>query len=223
LNTWSLQLYMPSASDRIPVSQSTELSFSMGQTTSKSARNRDALISAAARLFWQSGYRGTSIAHIAEAAGIPVGNVFYYFRTKADVAQAVASGFVADTQDMIDEIAAASADPRKRLQLLAHRLAASQRVRLAHGCPVAAAVREFRGDAAAASLCAAEVFTLIAGFVSAETGRTGMRPALALAAGRAAVAEWQGGIVLGHALSDAAVIAESARRLSRLLGVQETH
>lgn len=193
-----------------------------GQPT-KGMRNREALVSAAARLFWQRGFHGASLADVAKAAEIPAGNLFYYFKTKADIALAVAAGFAADTQDMLDEIAAASPDPRKRLALLSQRLAASQRARLMHGCPVAAAVREFRMDAPAASAKAAEVFTLIAGFASAESGRTGLRPALALAAGRAAVAEWQGGIVLGHGLSDAAILAESARRLARILGVQEAH
>ncbi len=195
----------------------------MSESLSKGVRNREALVSAAARLFWQDGFHGSSLADIAKAADIPVGNLYYYFKTKSEVALAVASGFVADTQDMLDEIAAFSPDPRKRLSLLSQRLAASQRARLTHGCPVAAAVREFRADAPLASAKAGEVFTLIAGFVSAESGRTGLRPALALAAGRAAVAEWQGGIVLGHALSDAAILAESARRLARILGVQETH
>jgi AcrR family transcriptional regulator len=193
----------------------------MSDVMSKGVRNREALVSAAARLFWQSGFHGASLAEIAKAADVPVGNLYYYFKTKADIALAVASGFAVDTQDMLDEVAAASTDPRKRLSLLAQRLAASQRARMIYGCPVAAAVREFRPDAPDASAKAGEVFSLIAGFVSAESGRTGLRPALALAAGRSAVAEWQGGIVLGHALSDAAIIAESARRLSRILGVQQ--
>ena len=193
----------------------------MSEIPAKGARNREALVSAAARLFWQHGFHASSLADIAKAADIPVGNLYYYFKTKSEVAHAVALGFAADTQDMLDEIAAASPDPHKRLSLLAQRLAASQKARMTHGCPVAAAVREFRTDAPSASAKAGEVFSLIAGFISAETGRTGLRPALALVAGRSAVAEWQGGIVLGHAMADASAIAESGRRLSRILGVQE--
>jgi AcrR family transcriptional regulator len=190
----------------------------MIEVATKGTRNREAIVSAAARLFWQRGYHGASLADIAGEAELPVGNLYYYFKTKGDLAIAVASGFAVDTQDMLDEINASVPDPRKRLRLLSERLAASQRTRLAHGCPVAAAVRDFRAEAKAASDKAAEVFTLIAGYASAELVRSGQRPALALAAGRAAVAEWQGGIVLGHALGDAAVVAESARRLSRILG-----
>jgi AcrR family transcriptional regulator len=194
----------------------------MAKASLKGARNREALVAAAARLFWLNGYHATSIADIAAEAGIPVGNVYYYFRTKADVAFGVADGFVDDTVDLLDAVAAYSPDPRLRLARLSDRLAASQKSRVAHGCPVAAAIREFRGDAPAASRRAAEVFTLISGFVATEAGRTGLRPALALGTGRAAVAEWQGGIVLGSALQDGPAVAESARRLARILAVGET-
>ena len=193
----------------------------MTKAAGKGARNREALTAAAAKLFWLNGFHATSIADIAMEAAIPVGNVYYYFRTKADVAMAVADGFVEDTTDLLDTVIAHSADPRQRLARLSDRLAASQKSRLAHGCPVAAAVREFRLEAPVASRRAAEVFTLISGFIASEAGRTGLRPALALGAGRAAVAEWQGGIVLGSALQDGPAIAESARRLSRILGVGE--
>lgn len=187
----------------------------------KGERNREALLAAAARLFWQNGYNGSSIADIADEAGIPVGNVYYYFKTKAEVALAVANGFVEDTADLLDSVTAHSPDPRQRLAKLADRLAASQKSRLVHGCPVAAAIREFRIHAPEASRRAADVFTLISGYIATEAGRTGLRPSLALATGRAAVAEWQGGIVLGSALQDGPVVAESARRLARILSIAD--
>ncbi len=193
----------------------------MANTETKGKRNRDSLVSAAARLFWQRGYSATSIADLAGEADIPVGNIYYYFRSKADVANAVADGFVRDTEDMIAEITNASGDPRSRLILLVERLAASQRSRLLHGCPVAGAMRDFRSDAPKASERAAEVFSIISAFIASEIGRTGARPAVALGIGRAAVAEWQGGIVLGSALREASVVAESARRLARIVGISE--
>jgi AcrR family transcriptional regulator len=193
----------------------------MTKVESKGQRNREVLISAAARLFWQRGYSATSIADLAVQANIPVGNIYYYYRSKADVAYAVADGFVRDTEDMIGEICAASADPRSRLNLLVGRLASSQRSRLAHGCPVAGAMREFRLEAPKAADRAAEVFLAISAFVASEVGRGGTRPAVALGIGRAAVAEWQGGIILGSALKEASVVAESARRLARIAGVAE--
>jgi AcrR family transcriptional regulator len=199
------------------------LELALAKAETKGKRNRDSLTSAAARMFWQQGYNATSIADLAAAANIPVGNVYYYFQSKADVAYAVADGFVRDTEDMISEIIAASADPRARLVSLVERLSASQRNRLAHGCPVAGAMRDFRVDAPKASERAAEVFSIISAFIAAEVGRTGARPAVALGVGRAAVAEWQGGIVLGSALKEGSVVAESARRLANMLATSGSH
>ena len=64
---------------------------------------------------------------------------------------------------------------------------------------------------------AAEVFSLLIGFIGRELGRTGVRPSAALGTARNALAEWQGGIMLAHGLKDATVLAESFRRMERLL------
>jgi AcrR family transcriptional regulator len=193
----------------------------MTNVESKAKRNRDILVSAAAKLFWQRGFHATSIADLAKEADIPLGNIYYYFRSKADVAYAVADGFVRDTEDMITAISAASQDPKSRLVSLIERLAASQRSRLTYGCPVAGAMREFRFDAPKACERAAEVFLLISSFIAVEIGRTGTRPAVALGIGRAAVCEWQGAIMLASALQDGVVVAESARRLARIVGTSD--
>lgn len=178
---------------------------------------RDALAAAAAELFWTRGYAATSIAEIAARAQVPPGNVYYYFKTKGDLAMAVADIFVGETEAMIDAIGAEHTEPRGRLQALAERLARSLRSRVDHGCPIALCVRDFRREEPAASRRAAESFALLTGFIARELGRTGLRPALALGQARAAVAEWQGGIALAHALQDATVLAESFRRMEQVM------
>lgn len=183
----------------------------------KGKANREAIVAAAAGLFWQNGFASTSLADVASHAGIPPGNLFYYFRTKADLARAVADVFVVETQAMLDETEAEEADPRKRLAALVARLARSHKSRVAHGCPIALCVRDFRPSAPDASERAAESFVLLIGFMARELGRSGLRPSLALAQARAALAEWQGGMMLAHAMKDATVLAESFRRLERLL------
>lgn len=68
----------------------------------KAQRTRSAIIDAALRLFREHGYEATTMRAIAAAAGVSVGNAYYYFaskehliqafydRTQADHAQAVA-------------------------------------------------------------------------------------------------------------------------------------
>ena len=174
---------------------------------------------AAAELFWTSGYGMSSLADIARAAGIPLGNVYYYFKTKADLAQAVAELFVTQTESLVEDVRDETADPRERLRLLVARLRSAQQSRVRHGCPISAIVRDFRRTMPGPSARAAESFSVLTGFIAAELGRTGQRPAIALARARAAVADWQGSIALAHALNEPPILAECFQRMERTLGV----
>lgn len=183
----------------------------------KGKANREAIVAAAAGLFWRRGYASTTLADIADDAGIPPGNLFYYFRSKADLARAVADIFVAETEAMLHDTEQEEIDPRRRLAAMVARLSRSLRSRVAHGCPIALCVRDFRNEAPQAADRAAEAFTLLVGFMARELGRAGLRPSLALGQARAALAEWQGGMMLAHALKDASILSESFRRMERLL------
>ena len=148
---------------------------------------------------------------------MPTGNVYYYFRSKADIARAVADVFVSETEAMLSGIEKEEVDPRRRLGALVARLLRSLKSRVANGCPIALCVRDFRHEAPGASERAAEAFTLLIAFIARELGKTGMRPSRALSLSRAVLAEWQGGMMLAHALKDASVLAESFRRMEQLL------
>src|SRR5260370_3554427 len=50
---------------------------------------RTRLIETATKLAYGRGFRETSLADIAEAARVPGGNVYYYFKTKEELAEAV--------------------------------------------------------------------------------------------------------------------------------------
>jgi TetR/AcrR family transcriptional regulator, transcriptional repressor for nem operon len=48
----------------------------------RGAENRERIVAAADRLFYERGFQATSFSDIAEAAGVPKGNFYYYFKTK---------------------------------------------------------------------------------------------------------------------------------------------
>ena len=185
--------------------------------TGRGAERREALSAAAAALFWERGFAPTSLADIAASAGVPLGNVYYYFRSKAEIARAVADVFVSETEAMLAGIAAEETEPRRRLAALVALLSRSLKSRVANGCPIALCVRDFRHEAPSASERAAEAFALLIAFMARELGRAGMRPSRALSQSRAALAEWQGGMMLAHVLKDASVLSESFRRMEQLL------
>jgi AcrR family transcriptional regulator len=93
-----------------------------GATRKRGEAKREALVLAAAELFWMRGFEASSLADIAEASGVPLGNVYYYFKTKADLAQAVADLFVQQTETLIEEVRAETPEPRRRLKLFIERL-----------------------------------------------------------------------------------------------------
>lgn len=185
----------------------------------KGDQRREAIVAAAARLFWVRGFSATSIAEIASEADVPQGNMFYYFRSKAELALAVADVFLDETQSLITEAEAASPDPRERIRFLLQRLAQSNRSRVDNGCPISAAVRDFRRAAPDASVRAGQSFELLVSFIARELQKTGPRPSIAMARARAVVIEWQGGIALAHAFNDMTVLSESLRRAEQSLQI----
>ena len=59
---------------------------------------RERLLSAASALLYQQGVENTTLADIAHAADVPLGNVYYYFKTKDEIVTAVIEGHVHDIE-----------------------------------------------------------------------------------------------------------------------------
>ena len=77
---------------------------------------RAAIVDAALRLFATRGYRGTSIAAVAEEAGVTDAGVLYHFNTKADLLLAVLAHHDARYAEMNAESRAVG--PAEELQAL---------------------------------------------------------------------------------------------------------
>lgn len=50
---------------------------------------RDRLVSSADKLIYEKTFHTTTLADIAKLAGVPLGNVYYYFKTKEEIVMAV--------------------------------------------------------------------------------------------------------------------------------------
>ncbi len=59
---------------------------------------RDRLVDAADELIYQQTFNSTTLADIATKADVPLGNVYYYFKTKDDILKAVVQKRVAALQ-----------------------------------------------------------------------------------------------------------------------------
>lgn len=109
----------------------------MNQANSKRTR----LTTAARQLIHANGYTSTTLAEIAKVAQVPLGNVYYYFKTKDELAQAVIASLLQEfrqlTQDL-DRIA----EPRARIDGFLSMLVLDSDKIAQHGCPVGSLITE---------------------------------------------------------------------------------
>jgi TetR/AcrR family transcriptional regulator, transcriptional repressor for nem operon len=96
---------------------------------------RERLVDAACQTVYQQGIEKTTLADIAATAGIPVGNVYYYFKTKQDIIQAVVESHLREAHTMLAAIEDGQDDPRDRLKTLFGTLAGQKDLIARYGCP----------------------------------------------------------------------------------------
>jgi AcrR family transcriptional regulator len=79
---------------------------------------RDRLLKESADLFMQYGYERTTMRNIANAAGIKLGSIAYYFKSKEDILYATMSAVIESGEQRAIATLKTSDDVRKKLQSL---------------------------------------------------------------------------------------------------------
>ncbi|WP_345437166.1 TetR/AcrR family transcriptional regulator [Actinoallomurus vinaceus] len=95
---------------------------------------RRRLTAAAAQVLHRQGVERTTIADIAKTADVPVGNVYYYFKTKDELVQAALSeheGSLAELTAELDKLP----DPLDRLKALVEAWVSQRDTAARYGCP----------------------------------------------------------------------------------------
>ncbi|MFE5207005.1 TetR/AcrR family transcriptional regulator [Streptomyces sp. NPDC056600] len=100
----------------------------------RAADKRRRLTTEAARILHRQGVERTTLADIARAADVPVGNVYYYFKTKDELVLAALSEHSAYLDELTSRLQL-SADPRDRLKGLVEAWIEQREVAALHGCP----------------------------------------------------------------------------------------
>lgn len=95
---------------------------------------RDRLIEAAKKKIYEQGAGQTTLADIAQCAQVPLGNVYYYFRTKDALIEAVLQAHICEIQLMIAQLEQLS-DPRQRLLRWLETLREQAPTFTRYGCP----------------------------------------------------------------------------------------
>lgn len=102
---------------------------------------RERLLAAARDVIYRQGYAATTIAHIAEAADVPLGNVYYYFKTKDAMVEGVIDARMAEVEAALAR-AETEERPEDRLVAVLEDFCTSAKDVARHGCPFGTLTQE---------------------------------------------------------------------------------
>jgi TetR/AcrR family transcriptional regulator, transcriptional repressor for nem operon len=174
---------------------------------------RGLLVDAAAELAYRRGFGETALADIAREARVPLGNVYYYFKTKGEIGEAIIARRLAQFHGLREAWNKLDS-PKQRLQALVE-LTVGNRENLARsGCPVGSLCSELqKGEGPLASEAARPLAELLqwmeAQFAALGKGRQKKTLALHL------LAALQGVSLLAHGFGDPELIVIEAGHLKR--------
>ena len=173
---------------------------------------RERLIAAARTTLYEQGVERTTLADIAKAADVPVGNVYYYFKTKAELVAAVVERYEARCQEIIATLDRRRT-PKTRLRGLIEFWISQRETLTAHGCPVGTLSTELDKSADALAPESARVLVLLLGWIERQFHELGRRDARELAV--AVLSAYEGVAVLANVLDDESLMTTEGKRLQR--------
>ena len=174
---------------------------------------RERLIAAAVQLLHRHGIERTTLADIAKAADVPVGNVYYYFKTKDEVIGAVIDAHVQQIKTTLAAIEARHRSPKDRLKAFVREFTAQSELVARFGCPLGSLCSELDKRVTVPSLPAAELMRLPIEWAEDQFRSLGRPDARDCAVDL--LAAYEGSALLANTMRDPKVLSGAARRIDR--------
>jgi AcrR family transcriptional regulator len=176
------------------------------------AGKRERLTEAAREVLHRQGVEATTLADIAAAADVPVGNVYYYFKTKDEL---VAAAIGSHEELMSNAFAELNKHrtPRARLRAYIRMLTDQRDLVAASGCPQGSLCSELdkRGGGLAGGC--AQLMAMPIDWAETQFREMGRRDARDLAV--ALIASYQGIALLTNTFRDPEMMVREGKRLER--------
>ncbi|OBG20127.1 TetR/AcrR family transcriptional regulator [Mycobacterium sp. 852002-51057_SCH5723018] len=182
-------------------------------TPPKPPGKRERLIAAACDLFYRQGIAGTTLAHTAEAAEVPLGNMYYYFKTKDDIVAAVVEARTEEIRSATAALQRRHGSPKARLKALVGMLAESRDTIADHGCPLGSLCTELANQPGQSPALTAPIMETLLDWAEQQFRAMGRRDARDLAL--ELVIAYEGSAVLTNAMAQPEIMTREARRLEK--------
>lgn len=102
----------------------------------KSEKTKQRIIEAANALFYHKGFNRTSFTDIVDAANVPRGNIYYYFKTKDEILEAAIDYRLHRIRQMLENWSGEYRTPIERLHRFLDILDNSSDALVRYGCPM---------------------------------------------------------------------------------------
>ena len=180
--------------------------------TEREQGKRERLIAGARRVIHHQGVEKTTIADIARAADVPVGNVYYYFKTKDELVAAAIDGHARDVHAVLRSLER-HRTPQARLKALVRELMSQRELAAEYGCPLGSLCSELDKRTDGIDRTCAELLRLPVDWAERQFDLMGRRDARDLAV--ALIASYQGIALLTNTFRDPQLMSREGRRLER--------
>jgi AcrR family transcriptional regulator len=184
----------------------------MTNSATQTGGKRERLVESATSLFHEQGVQSTTLAEVAERAEVPLGNVYYYFKTKDELLGAVIAGYKEQAAIIIASFER-SRTPQARLKALVRNWVDMRDVVARHGCPMGTLCTELDKSEDGLDRDAAQVMAIIIDWADDQFRQIGRPDARDLAV--ALFAGIQGAALLANTFRDPAILTRQARHLER--------
>lgn len=178
------------------------------------AGKRERLVESATELVHRHGVQGTTLALVAKAADVPLGNVYYYFKTRDDLIRAVVEGHAGRVSDLLADLDR-RATPQERLAGLAQNWSEAADLTAEHGCPIGGLSADLSRLDGCIHECAPVLLRTIVDWATRQVRELGVREAAAEAV--SLLARVQGAALLANAFNDATLMTQEIRRIERTI------
>ena len=173
---------------------------------------RERLVASAGDLLHRNGVARTTLADVANAAEVPLGNVYYYFKTKDELVQAVIDAHADAIRAMLGSFER-HRSPRARLKAFARSIAQTGQDAARSGCPHGTLCSELDKREDGLDRTAATLMALYTDWAEEQFQRMGRKDPRDLAI--ALIAAFQGASLLTNTFRDPAIMTSQARGLQR--------
>ena len=172
---------------------------------------RSRLLSAAVGLAYQNGFGATSLADIAREAEVPLGNVYYYFKTKDEIGEAIVEQRLAELSAQRQRWNEAGS-PKDRLCACVQDVFENKDFLAQRGCAVGTFCSELHKAGGSVATRATEIFAQHLAWIESQFRALGKgKDSTGLAVHL--LSAMQGVSILAHSFHDPGLVATETKRL----------